>query len=78
MTFDTLTRIHKLLTGDKDEASIRLKAIVKEFAEFNKTHPWADEQDFDKYQEMTDAKESFDRAARALKEFESVKWQGIS
>lgn len=76
MTFETLTLIHKLLSDNKYDASLKLKALGKEFAEFSKTHPWADENDFDKSAEMAEAKNELDRASRALKEFNSVKWQG--
>lgn len=78
MNFETLTLIHKLLTDYKNEASLQLKSLGKEFAEFNKSHPWADEKDFVKAEEMAAAKEVFDKASRALKEFNSVKWQGVS
>ena len=78
MSFETLTLIHKLLSDYKNEASLRLKELGKEFAEFRKSHPWADENDFIKAEEMAAAKDVLDHASRALKEFNTVKWQGVA
>ncbi len=78
MTFETLSLIRWLLVNNKQDAEVKVKALGREFAEFRKSHPWADEGDFVKAEEMADYKEALNIATRALKEFDSVKWQGVA
>lgn len=77
MDFETLSLIHKLLKENEKRTWEVHRTLSKEFTAFELNNAFLKDTDFEKYQELQEAREDYEAAERACRQFANVLWHGV-
>lgn len=77
ISFETLSLIHKLLKENEKHTWEVYKTLSKEYAAFERSNAFLKDTDFEKYHELQEAKENYEAAKTAYRQFANVLWHGV-